>query len=634
MNPRRLLLFALLTGLASCMQDGPSTETGNPSISGDLRDMQGNPAAGKVKLFRPSADTTGLVPPTLLETVLATADGRFRFDSLPSGSYVLEGAGTDGKTYSLAPDLDLADAKTALKRVLILKRPALFKGTVTRGPNARPPGVIRDEDILVRIAGTDRFGYSDTAGRYAIANVPEGIFRVSFSASGSEYEPRFLDSIRAVSGGTLELPLVELPWSRYAAPPAPTGLVLEADSAAGIVRLRWQAVKLANLAGYRVFRHVVPDGAKDTVFDLGDTAFGDTAGSLPPGIRVRYGVRAVNALGNIGPETMAEMGIWTGPPLIALPPDSQPPVIDTNGSETGDSALSIIGMVLDEGSPAVGARIRLFKAPSAPGIPFLEPLHAALRDTAQADASGRFRFRDLPAGLYTLEAIASGAGAKKAMLTRIDPGAAPLGYVTLDLAVPGTVKGSATRDGYWTTIPEKGNGNVRVLLAGTPYTGLTGFTNASDSGPFSLEGIPPGAYKMVVWASPDSLFLADTLDVRVESGSVLEVPLIHCAYNPDGPPLKIATLALTSPTRARISLTWTAPPETYPLRGYRVARLDEAGREISVSGILAAAAFSEDISAIPSGTVLRYVVRIVDGKGREGPNGGTYGGLPVTYTIP
>jgi hypothetical protein len=63
-------------------------------------------------------------------------------------------------------------------------------------------------------------------------------------------------------------------------------------------------------------------------------------------------------------------------------------------------------------------------------------------------------------------------------------------------------------------------------------------------------------------------------------------------------------------------------------------RLSETRTVLDSSAVLASAAYSDDVSAVPAGTKLGYVVRVVGSDGREGPNGGDASGLPVMVTVP
>ena len=625
-----MLAAAAAAWLAACILEkdpgpgeGPSTETGNPNLSGILVDG-GMPATGAVKLYRlppaPAAgavDSTPLIKPVLVGIDSVAADGRFRFDSLPPARYALEGVDAAGRKFALLPGLVLGTAKDTLKRDLGLQLPARIRGKVTRGPNARPSGIINNEKILVRIGGADRSAVADTAGAFAIENVPVGTYRMAFAASDGHYLTAYLDPVAAAAGADLALPQVDLEWSRFVAPPAVAGIAIARDSAANVVALTWRPVILSGGAAvlYRITRY---DAGNDvlTTLQTPDSAVADSLRAIPKGSVLRYTVQAINPLGQAGP-------IDTLPPIIAPGRDSVVP-----------GAAYLAGVVGSKGIPLVGAVVRLYAIPAHPGSPDSLPLAALLRDSLAADAAGRFRFDSLPAGRYTVTAQKPGA-IEIAIRLGIELQSAGITLDTMEPQAPGSVSGAASRDSLWVSAPFKGDENIRVSLAGTPFAGLTDYGFAPAGGPFGLKNIPPGAYQLVVYATPEGYFLPDTLSVTVTPGLTLKIPsVIKARYNPSAPPPKIASLRVTASTRNRINLVWTPVARYAPLKGYRVLRLGADLAVLDSSQVLGVAAYADDVSKLAPGTKLNYVVRVVNDAGREGENGGDASGAPVTLTVP
>ncbi len=635
-----LLALAFTAAWLGCMSDGPSTETGNPNLDGSLRDAKGNPVAGTVLLYSyrlpdppDTAGVSALQAPFLVKSLAVGADGEFRFDSLAAGAYSLEGIDAAGRNFALAAGLRLSAIKDTLQRDLVVKPPARLLGKVTRGPNALPAGVDRNAGILVRVGGANRFAYSDTGGNYALDNVPEGRYRVAFAAQDGHYEPKFLDSVAAVSGETSTLPLVELDWSRYQAPPAVAGLMAAADSSSsggGVIRLAWHAVKLANLAHYELSRRDSLVPGNDTLILVTDTFYVDIIPGAAAGHNLIYKVTAVNALGNRGPE---EAG--SGLPVIA----------SVNPDPLGGPPGSLEGVILQGNTPVTGATVRLFASPGL-GSPdsLLKP--APVLNSAITGADGRYRFADLAAGRYTVAAAVGatgmiGAVGEKAAI-RIGliprPDQVRAGSARLDSLEPmatGSVEGFASRDSLWVTDPRrKGDEGILVGLAGTPFQGTTNY-DAQGKPFFSLTGIPPGGYRLVVQAGPEGYFLPDTLAVTVLSGTATRLAaMIKARYNPGAPPPKIASLGITASSRASVSLAWSSVRRYAPLKGYLVLRLDGDSRETARSALLTSPAYTDDISALPSGTRIFYVVKVVSQAGLEGEAGGAGGSGGVPFTVP
>lgn len=649
------LAAALLTQLpVGCVfEDGPSTETGNPNLRGTLRDAEGRPTTGFVKLYLlPTAsnpDSAALNPPRLIQSRLAGADGKYRFDSLPPAVYALEATDVDERLFSLAPGLALASAKDTLIRNLSLKEPAQLTGTVTRGTNQLPEGVTDDRGILVRLGGADRSAISDSLGHYDLGQVPDGVYRIAFAAPDGHYEPAFLDTVHATSGVARELPLVELSWSRFQAPPPPTGLSIVADSATGTVRLAWRPVKLANLAFYEVARIDSADSAHNAVFRTVNTTFTDTLKGLSGSRVLLYRIVTVNALGNRSPAGPAQ----TRPAVVPARPDTVEP--DT-GAGTGAKTGYLAGVVLSPAVRLANVKVMLYSVPAAPGSPDSAPLPVRLLDSAFTGADGRYRFRGLGgpgtypvpgnpvsvpgipggpkrAGRYAV--IALGASGDAALRTDIS---ARLDSTALDTLFPqptGAVAGMASRDSQWVTNPEKTDMNIPVSLAGTPFRTHTDFLLPNAGARFSLANVPAGRYRLVVYTPPNGYFLPDTLEVVVTPGTVTTLPgVINARYNPSAPPPKIATLSVVSSTRASVRLSWKAMAKYDILQGYRVLRLDGDLMESARSGVVTDTTWTDDLSALPRGSLWYYVVRVVDTAGRESPNGGGMLAQPISFTVP
>lgn len=617
--PAALAAFALALSLASCLQDGPSTETGNPNLRGTLTDPAGAPIAGTIKLYNVSgAVDTGSIPEPLLVAERAVGPGgEWRFDSLHPGKYAAEGIDAAGKRFGLLPGLALASERDTLIRRLAVDAPGVLRGRATRGDYALPAGIKAHEGIFVRVGGVARFAVTDTAGAWRIADVPAGTYTLSFAAADGHFRTARREGIAVAPGADVAVPPVELVWSRFVAPPAVRGVAFQRDSSANSVRISWRPVALSdggNVA-YEVTRSDTM--GKSAVVNLGvDTFFVDLLGDLPIGTPVTYVVRAVNPLGQRGPAD-------------TLPPVTAP------GRKPDPPAQGVLeGVVHAKGTALASARVELYAVPAAPGPPDSLPLPATGVDTVFTGADGRWRFDSLPAGRYAILAAAkSGSAAFRAGL---EPRAGGTRLDSLEPLPTGSVEGAATRDRQWVTSSDKGDENIHVSLAGTPFSMLTGFGMAPAGAPFAFRGVPPGSYRVVIQPLPQGYFLADTQSVKVVSGDTARLPaVVKAAYNPNAPPPKLNSLTLASATRQKVALTWTAPTGGYPfLRGYRVLRLSAALAPLDSSAVIPVTGWVDDVSKVAAGTELRYVVRVVAGNGREGEAGGNGVGNPVIVTVP
>jgi hypothetical protein len=613
-----LSVIGVLFTLGACLQDGPSTETGNPNLGGTLVDGQGRPAPGVAKLYllppvpAGALDTAFPAAPRLIDTVLVGRNGRYRFDSLPPGTYSVEGKDRGGAVFGLARDLVFPAPEDTLIRNVALRPPGRIRGRITRGPNPRPAGIVANEKILVRLDGADRSAVTDTAGDFALSGVPAGTYRVAFAAADGHYLTRHIDGVAVAAGSETALPLSELEWSRYGEPPAVGGFSVGLDSAAGTARLSWRPAKLSG--GAVVVYAIERDGAE--IARTADTSWVDSLGGVAPGTPLRYAVRAINPLGQAGPADTVSAG--------PAPEGKAPPA--------GEGVLE--GLVLQGNLPVTGARVELHLAPAAPGSPDSLPLPTRLSDSLQTGADGRYRFAGLGKGPYSVIARVL-PGADIAMACAQAPRPSGAGLDTLRPAAPGSVSGAVTRDSLWISSPFKADENIQASLAGAPFSGLTDFGSPPNGGPFKLNGIPAGTYTLVLYAAPEGYFLPDSIAVTVRAGEAVQLPAtVKARYNPAAPPPRIATLRLAGATRARISLAWDAASRYPLLQGYRVVRLSGTRVPLDSSSVITATVYSDDVSAVPAGTKLGYVVRVVGPGGRQGANGGDAAGSPVEVTVP
>ncbi len=458
-----------------------------PAISIRVIDVQGNPVSGaRVKLFRlpPGDDVNADLSSPVLVADTIVPDGSFRFTSLAPAVYAVAAADSIFGTVALSSRIGTSDLRETADLSLILKAPGHVSGTVTRGPNSLPSGITGNEKILVRLAGTEIFVFTDTAGRCSL-DAPEGVYRLAFAAGDGHYLPRTSDSILVVSGRTTNVPPMDLEWSPFVDPPVPAGLIAAPDSDAFVIRLGWRPVKVSNFAHYELTRSDTLNAGNNRTFAVSDTVFSDSVLALPEGRALRYQVRAVNSVGGQSPLGAAAATAVPGPFVWTLD-----------------------GLVLDLGAPTA-AFVRLLAAPAAPGSPDSFPLSVLPTDSLNCGGDGRFQFGPLNGGPYTVEAMGFNGKA-----LRLGLGIHRRGVVaeTLSLQATGELHGTASRGSV--VAPYVGDEDIQVSLAGTPYA-----TTTLQNGGFSLPDIPPGTYKVVFYAPPEGMFLPDTLSVSVSPGS-------------------------------------------------------------------------------------------------------------------
>jgi hypothetical protein len=360
------------------------------------------------------------------------------------------------------------------------------------------------------------------------------------------------------------------------------------------------------------------DSANNAVFKTADTAFTDTVKALPAFRALAYRITAVNALGNRSPAGPSQ----TRPAVVPVLPD------------TGAKRGYLAGVALSPAAPLADAKVMLYAVPAAPGSPDSPPLTVRLLDSALTGADGRYRFSGL-GGPERYAVIATAASGNAALRTGIAARPDFTALDTLILQPTGAVEGLASRDSQWITNPDKMDMNIPVSLAGTPFQTRTNFLSSNAGARFRLENVPAGRYRLVVYTPPNGYFLPDTLEVTVAPGMVTPLPgIVNARYNPSAPPPKIASLSVASSTRDSVRLSWKALAKYDILQGYRVLRLDKNLKESARSAVVTATTWTDDVSALPRGSIWFYVARVVDKAGREGPNGGDWFAQPISFTVP
>lgn len=608
--------------------DGPSTETGNPALTGVAVDLGLRPAPGAAvvlwKLPPGPAESLAFRAPMRMDSQVTGADGRYYFKKLPPGVYSVEGADKSGRFAAILHKAVVPAGDTGFRRndTLVLWPASRVHGRARRDPRSRPAGpsgLKGDEGILVRLGGFSRAAYTDSAGLWSIDGIPQGVYSLGFAAADGHYLPKLIDTLHVPAAENIEAPDVLLEWSPFVIPPGPAGLTLRLDSAAGLMRLAWRGVSVSNFHRYEVIRRDSLDAANDDTLRTADTIAIDTLRGLPAGRILRYAVVTVNTLGARSPETPAPT-----PGTVPTPADTPP----------GQATLR--ALVLSGGAPRSGVKVRLHLLPAGPGPADSLPRLPRTMDSALTDAGGLVSYANLKAGRYTLDASAPD-GSRAALagvqsrLVAPAPGATAGSEAvdTLRLAAPGTLKASATRQSVWCTHQFKLDDFIVFHLLDLP-----GLASSDAYGKVELAGLPAGTRKVVVRAQPFGCFEPDTVTAELRPGEVTELPRVTLRPAADYIP-RLAGLRIASATRAAAHLAWSPAPQAYPdLAGYEVLRRDADHKVIAASPLLADTLWSDNLSSLPSGTRINYVVRVTDKAGRRGPPGGDKTGEPVYLTVP
>jgi hypothetical protein len=311
--------------------------------------------------------------------------------------------------------------------------------------------------------------------------------------------------------------------------------------------------------------------------------------------------------------------------LLALPP-SCTDTIQLAGPSIEQGNPAVAGVVRDSSrDPAPGAHVRIYRIPdSADGATGLHPLSAFAVASTRADTHGVFRFFDLTAGSYSLEAR-SPDSASFAMKTPIDiqPSGARHITDTLVLKRPGSIMGAATRGG------QPGQGSNAMLRDAFIQVRLKEIDRGATTGPdggYRMNAIPDGIYTVLFYAT-DGFFTAWRDSVTVRAGKTTTLDTIVLERIPWDAPDKPRDLTARYDTAAAtIALRWR-PAQSALVRGYEIERIDSAWRT-DTTFTTVDTAYTDSIAAQPDGALLYYVVRSVSESFMRSANEG-----PVTIRV-
>lgn len=242
--------------------------SGHSGLYGKLVDTDGKAVSGAtVKalaaannlLMKRSASTSGS------DSVATDSDGYYSFETLAAGMYNLQGDYGNGKLVVLITDI-VYDSAGAVKEVKTdtLRAPGQIAGRVNTHTDD-------DGGVLCYVPGTSYLSMTDDTGSFALLNIPQGRYKVTYRKDGLN---TVSDSgIEVRSGAKTLLPVKDMDADPAYPPPAPSGLTVIYDTLHGCAILKWKEVIVSDLAGYVVYRN---DTSSATPVRLNDKPVTDT----------------------------------------------------------------------------------------------------------------------------------------------------------------------------------------------------------------------------------------------------------------------------------------------------------------------------------------------------------------------
>lgn len=401
---------AVLDDQASAVNLGLTPQTG--TLTGTIRDPELNPVSGA---------TVTLVG--LTGTAITGADGAFTFTDVPPGTQTVS-ANASGFRPASATATVLSN-QTAVRDVILDQIGGTLKGTITDATNLK---AVKGASVEI-LPFPLNFGISDTAGSYALADVPVGQQVVLASAPGY-FSKLAVVSISANSTTVQNFALVPQVGHLQ-------GVVYDKNSQ-------------------------VVDGATLVESETGQTVTTDGSGSYTF-IDMKSGVRSIS---------VSKSGFTTQSFNVQIVTDQtqyQDIYLDT-------PLGSVQGTVKDASTnqPIAGAILLV-------GVPY-----GAIYYSAVTDAAGNYTLTNVKAGTLTIYAGADGYIAANSPVTVIAGQVATSNFsLSPDLAlttgtVTGVVRSSAS-----------GNPPVAGAQVTLASSAISAFTQADGS--YTLQAIPAGA---------------------------------------------------------------------------------------------------------------------------------------------
>ncbi len=290
MKPAVLVVLALVLSHVNCTRivSGGGTETGNPTVSAMLYNPGGSPAAhAKVRFYPVNYNPrTGGLSKKLAAADSTSTDANGNYTAkLDTGAYNVLASGDSGVVYQ--------DSITVVKDSTIhppadtLKAPGGIRGRVRLQPgdDART--------VFILFLGTNTWGTpDDSIGRFTVANMAEGTYRVRILTTLDAYVPK--DTVLSVSAGRTD----SLPHDivlQYTGIPVVGGFQISYDSLKEIVTLIWKRADTALVKSYNVYRRNIDSNTilgRINSVPIIDTTFADS-GTIQ-GQAYEYEVAAVN----------------------------------------------------------------------------------------------------------------------------------------------------------------------------------------------------------------------------------------------------------------------------------------------------------------------------------------------------
>lgn len=295
------------------------------------------------------------------------------------------------------------------------------------------------------------------------------------------------------------------------------------------------------------------------------------------------------------------------------------------GPSTEETNPTVAGTIFTYGKhPASFARVIVYpksdNKDSTASFQLLEPEVVTI-----ADENGYFEIVNLGSGDFVLEAQGKeNSGYAVVNNVEVISWNSAIRYDSIFLSRPGSITGVATRGGVrsYQSNERLQDGFIDVFVKD-----INRHTTTDLHGRYEFNDIPPGTYTLVFHAD-DGFFTTFKDSVRVLDSAVTKVESVLIKRIPWLPPPKPFDLTVEQiGNLSEVKLTWKAY-NTSDLVGFEVERRINPLQADTVFTVKEPF-FFDDLSGLPAGIIVYYVVRSVSSSFMASANEG-----PVTINIP
>jgi hypothetical protein len=285
-----IILVAAVPMLLECSNSPVANGSGSTTETAMVYNPGGSPAVNaKVRFYPVNHVPKSGLPKTAASIDSATTDKNGKYTvALDTGAYNMLVSGDSGLSYQ---DSITIKADTTSVPADTLGAPGSLKGVVRLQPgdDART--------VFLLFMGTNTWGTpDDSTGKFTIANMAEGSYRVRILTTLDLYVPK--DTMLSFTAGKADT----LPHDivlQYTGIPVPSGLAITYDTLKQIVTLAWSKPTTGRtVSGYNIYRKHQDSILVKIKSDLQDTIFRDSSGIQD--IAYEYRVAAVDTNGTEG----------------------------------------------------------------------------------------------------------------------------------------------------------------------------------------------------------------------------------------------------------------------------------------------------------------------------------------------